>query len=114
MEGERMKDIYDGTAHVKRMTYKELVEDMNADLKALEQIERPLALFKEGEAEVGETMKKQDESLKKVKRIVYPAWALIILVNSLLMIAYYKQDTLILKNQEKIDNYDRFQNYKYS
>jgi hypothetical protein len=29
------------------MTYKELVEDMNKDLKALEQIEKPLMLFKE-------------------------------------------------------------------
>jgi len=37
----------EGSAQMKRMTYNELVEDMNKDLKALEQIEKPLAMFKE-------------------------------------------------------------------
>jgi hypothetical protein len=47
VEIEKMKDMNEGITSLKKMTYKELVEDMNQDLRALEQIERPLALFKE-------------------------------------------------------------------
>ncbi len=47
LETEKIKDFSDDTAALRKMTYKELVEDMNKDLKALEQIEKPLMLFKE-------------------------------------------------------------------
>ena len=88
MEVEKIKDFEEGLTGLRKMTYKELVEDMNQDLKALEQIEKPIILFKEEKQEMAERIQKQDESLKKVKRVVYPAWALFFLVNTLLMIGY--------------------------
>ena len=36
IEREKILDMEDGTAQLKRMTYKELVEDINKDIKALE------------------------------------------------------------------------------
>ena len=47
MEVEKIKDFEEGLTGMRKMTYKELVEDMNQDLKALEQIEKPIILFKE-------------------------------------------------------------------
>jgi len=38
---------------------------------------------------MAERIIQQDQSLKKIKTIVYPAWAFVIVVNTLLMIAYY-------------------------
>ena len=70
------------------MTYKELVEDMNKDIKALEYIEKPLILFKEEKEMIAERVKKQDESLKKVSKIVWPMWTLIFFINTALGIAY--------------------------
>jgi hypothetical protein len=42
-----VKDFTDDTASLRRMTYKELVEDFNKDIKALEQIEKPVMVYKE-------------------------------------------------------------------
>lgn len=39
---------------MKRMTYQQLVSDMNQDLKALEQIEKPVMLYKEEKQVVAE------------------------------------------------------------
>jgi ribosomal protein L29 len=36
LETEKIKDFADDTASLRRMTYKELVEDFNKDIKALE------------------------------------------------------------------------------
>ena len=52
MEGEKLKDMAQGLSHTKKMTYKELVEDMNQDLRAIQQIETPMMLFKEEKAMV--------------------------------------------------------------
>ena len=56
VEVEKIKDFYDGTANLKKMTYKEMVEDINRDMRALEQIERPVMLYKEEKQEVAERM----------------------------------------------------------
>jgi len=95
LEREKLLDMEDGTAQLRRMTYKELVQDMNQDLKALEQIEKPVALYKEEKQEIAERMQKQDESLKKVKMVVWPIWTVVIIVNSLLLIAYNRQQVQI-------------------
>ena len=50
VEYERFKDIEAGIEAEKHMTYQELVEDMNKDLKAIEHINRPLALYKDEQA----------------------------------------------------------------
>jgi hypothetical protein len=47
LETEKVKDFTDDTASLRRMTYKELVEDFNKDIKALEQIEKPVMVYKE-------------------------------------------------------------------
>jgi curved DNA-binding protein CbpA len=90
VESEKLKDVQEGVANLKKMTYKEMVEDINKDLRALEQIERPVALYKEEKQDIAERLQKQDESLNKLKRVVWPVWAVVILVNSLLMIGYYR------------------------
>ena len=71
------------------MTYQELVDDINKDLKAIEHINQPLALYKDEQAQVAEIKKKQDESLKKVKKVVYPFWAIAFAVNAVFIISYY-------------------------
>jgi hypothetical protein len=38
MEFEKMQDFTDGTARDSKMTYKELVADLNNDIKAIEEI----------------------------------------------------------------------------
>jgi len=45
-----MRDAEDGIAGTKKMTYQELVDEINQDIKALEHIEKPLALFKDEKA----------------------------------------------------------------
>ena len=57
VEIERYKDIEEGILAAKQMTYKELVEDMNRDTKAIEHIESPLALYKDEKAVVAEIKK---------------------------------------------------------
>lgn len=114
LETEKLKDIYDGTMQTKGMTYKELVEDINRNLKALGQMEKPIMLYKEEKQELAEKLKEQDESLQKVKRVVWPIWAVVIIVNSLLMVAYQRQQALIERNQSKIDAHEKFQSYKYA
>lgn len=42
---------------MKNMTYKELVEDLNKDLRALNSIEKPLAIYKEEKELVAERIK---------------------------------------------------------
>ena len=46
-------DAQDGVPQQK-MTYAEMVEDMNRDLKALEKIERPVTIYKEEKAQMAE------------------------------------------------------------
>lgn len=99
---------------MKRMTYQELVSDMNQDLKALEQIEKPITLYKEEKQEVAERIQRQDESLKKVKMIVWPIWTVVIIVNSILLVAYNKQQVQIRRNQQKIDDLEKFNSYRYA
>lgn len=111
VESERLKDVHEGLANLKKMTYKEMVEDINQDLRALEQIEKPVALFKEEKQEVAERLQRQDESLKKLKRVVWPVWAVVIVANSLLMLAYYRQERLIARNAQKLEALDKFKSY---
>lgn len=99
---------------MKRMTYQELVSDMNQDLKALEQIEKPITLYKEEKQEVAERIQRQDESLKKVKMIVWPIWTVVIIVNSILLVAYNRQQVQIRRNQQKIDDLEKFNSYRYA
>ena len=111
VESEKLKDIEEGVAHLKKMTYKEMVEDINRDIKALEQIERPVVLFKEEKQDIAERIQKQDESLTKLKRVVWPIWAIVIFVNSLLMIGYSRQERIIERNSQKLEAMEKFKSY---
>ena len=72
------------------MKYSELVEELNKDLRAIEQIDRPLTLYKsEQEVELAR-QEKVEKDLKSVKRFVYPFWTIAIVINSLLIIGYYQ------------------------
>lgn len=62
---------------------------MNQDIKALEYIEKPLALYKDEQTQLAEQRKQQDDTLKKVKKVVYPAWSIVFVINGILLIGYY-------------------------
>ena len=47
VEYERYQDIEAGLEADKTKTYQELVDDINKDMKAIEHINRPLALYKD-------------------------------------------------------------------
>ncbi|TNV86325.1 hypothetical protein FGO68_gene2055 [Halteria grandinella] len=112
VEIEKMRDFQEGITATKKMTYAELVEDLNKDLKAIEQMEKPLQLFKDEAAQVAAIKKQQDESLQQVKKVVWPLWAIFITFNSILMYAYSKQKMQIQRNSEKIAALDKFQSYQ--
>ena len=84
-----MDDTEDGIAGTKKMTYQELVDEINQDIKALEHIEKPLALFKDEKAQMAEVIKEQEETLNKVRRVVYPFWSIAFVINGILLIGYY-------------------------
>jgi len=47
------------------------------------------------------------EQFVQAKRVMYPLWAIAIIINSLLVIGYYYQDKLIAKNAKKLRNRER-------
>ena len=47
MEMERRQDIQEEILGEKNKKYLELVEDMNQDIKAIESIQKPLAIYKD-------------------------------------------------------------------
>lgn len=101
-----MKDFEEGTAGQKQMNYTELVEELNKDQQAIEQIDRPIVLYKsEKEIEVAREFAIKKKA-KSIKRFTYPLWTLAIVVNSLLLVGYYKQDQLIRRNSEKLRRYE--------
>ena len=46
VEMEKMKDFEENIAGLKQMKYAELVEELNKDQRAIEQIDKPLILYK--------------------------------------------------------------------
>ena len=44
---ELIKDVEDGVAGMNKMSYMELVEHINKDIKALEYTDKPIALYKD-------------------------------------------------------------------
>jgi len=92
VELEKMKDFEEGVAGHKKMNYAELVDELNKDQRAIEQIDRPIVLYK-SEQEIEVARKKEvEKKATNIKRVTYPFWALAIIVNSLLMVGYYQQD----------------------
>mmetsp|Transcript_11547 Transcript_11547/g.15598 ORF Transcript_11547/g.15598 Transcript_11547/m.15598 type:complete len:88 (-) Transcript_11547:111-374(-) len=86
---EKMKDFEEGLAGKRDMNYKELVEELNKDQRAIEQIDRPIVLYK-SEQELEVVRKKEvDKAAKKVKTATYPLWAFAIIFNSILLVGYY-------------------------
>ena len=45
---------------------------------------------------------KVESQAKTLKKFVYPFWTIAIIINSLLLIGYYKQEELIKRNSEKL------------
>ena len=44
---------------------------------------------------LAEAKKEQDESLQKVKKVVYPFWTIAFMIHSVLLVGYYYQDKAI-------------------
>ncbi len=71
------------------MKYAQLVEEINKDQQLLQYVEKPLVLYQDEKAALAEIQKEQQESLKQVKKVVYPFWTIAMIFNSLLLIGYY-------------------------
>lgn len=110
---EKLLDIEDGSMHHKGKSYKELVESINEDMKSLERIDKPMMIYKEEKQMTEEDKKVADEFLQKTKRVWYPLWTAIIILNSLALIAIYNQNKLIAKDASKIRFRERFRSYRY-
>ena len=93
------------------MNYSELVDELNKDMKSLEYINKPLTLYKDEQASMAEIKIQQDESLKAIKKFVYPFWSILFDFNGLLFIGYFYQDKLISKGQTRIDRLEKFDQY---
>ena len=46
--------------------------------------------------------------------IVWPIWTVVIIVNSILLVAYNRQQVQIRRNQQKIDDLEKFNSYRYA
>ena len=87
-----------GDLHLQNLKYLELVEQVNKDIKQQEYMDRPLQLYKDEKAQMAQIIKEQDEKLNEVKKYVYPFWTIAFIVNSLLLIGFYRQEKQIKKN----------------
>jgi peroxiredoxin len=56
-EMEFLRDVQEGTAGLRDMKYKELVDHINRDIKALEFQDRPIMLYKDEQATLQEIRK---------------------------------------------------------
>lgn len=126
MERERYLDVreqlhYESEKPLRDLKYLELVEVLNKDLIALEQLTgRKGDLVKIHEdmtkpPEVTpEIRKQQDEVLRKTKRIVYPAYAIGFVISSLIFWGYEQQRQLIVRNQKRIEDQEHQRSQYYS
>ena len=108
---EWLEDAKEGRAHLRDMKYAQLVEEINKDQQLLQYVEKPLVLYQDEKAALAEIQKEQQESLKQVKKVVYPFWTIAMIFNSLLLIGYYYQDKQIMKGQARIDQLEKFNSY---
>ena len=60
-------------------------------------------MYKDEKQMATEIKKEQDESLKQVKKVVYPFWTVALLVNGCLLVGYYYQEKAIARGQKMID-----------
>ena len=98
LQEERLKFldlIEDGGMQSK--SYDQLVEEINKDYKKLEEVDKPIMVYKSQQELVKEEIKKQDESFGKVKRVYYPIVFGIFVIYSIFMIGYYYQDKFLYK-----------------
>ena len=106
-EYENYQDIKYGAVKLKKMTYMELVEDLNKDMKVLTAMDSPLTVYKDEKATLAEVQKKQEDTLQKVKMVSYPFWTIMTVLNCLLLIGYYYQDKTIDINKKKRDRIEK-------
>ena len=66
-------------------------------INRLEEVDKPIIVYKNQQELVKEEIKKQDESLGKFKRIYYPIVFGAFIIYSIFMIGYYYQDKFIYR-----------------
>ena len=59
-EYENYQDIKDGSAKMRKMTYQELIADVNKDMKLLQAMDSPVAVYKDEEARLQEVRKEKE------------------------------------------------------
>ncbi|CAI2374975.1 unnamed protein product [Moneuplotes crassus] len=105
LQHERLK-ILDVTQDggMDQKSYDQIVEDINRNYKQLENVEKPLQVYKTEKEMIIEKKKQQDVQISKAKRYVYPFFGIAFVINSILLIGYYYQD----KEAKKFDKFDKY------
>ena len=52
-------------------------------------MDAPLTVYKDEEATLAAIEKEQDETLEKVKKVSYPFWTIVTIINCILLIGLY-------------------------
>mmetsp|Transcript_11968 Transcript_11968/g.20207 ORF Transcript_11968/g.20207 Transcript_11968/m.20207 type:complete len:340 (-) Transcript_11968:600-1619(-) len=101
---------------INKMEFDELVEFLNKDTKNLTalsgQKNAALQLFKEETQVVKEEEEKRDETVKEVKRVIYPIYLLFAAFISLIWLGEAQQRKTIARGSERREIKERFKNYQ--
>ena len=76
---------------MEQKSYDQIVEEINQNYKRLENVDKPLQVYKDEKELVQEKIKEQDESLKKARRYIYPAFGIAFIINAMIIIGVYYQ-----------------------
>ena len=76
---------------MEQKSYKQLVEEINQNYKRLENVDKPLQVYKDDKEVVQQIIKKQDETISRARKIIYPIFGIAFLINSLILIGIYYQ-----------------------
>ena len=93
---EQLK-LHDVLEHggMEQKNYDQLVEEINRNYKQLEQIDRPMMIYKSEKEMVAEKIKEQDETISTFKKYFYPIVAFAFVVNAIILIGVYYQNKQI-------------------
>lgn len=88
---------------IEQKNYDQLVEEINQNYKMLENVDKPLQIYKSEKDLVTEEIKRQDETISKARRVIYPIFAMALFINSLIIIGIYYQNKQSDKNAPKLE-----------
>ena len=108
---EFLKEVEDGTARLKQLNYNELVEEVNKDLKYIQEMNNPLVLKQEKDQMIKQEELRKEKVLENVKKFVWPMYFIGFTCYAMFVVAYIGQQRRIEKNQARIDREDNIKSY---